>query len=814
LPSAIGCSEIVVTDNGQVTKEATAIIQAGLQETSVHSSLAREEGEVSELDPNTRSVSMEKVSTERDLARQDFHANFCGRLVHSLKTMRTPRTGAVQNSFADVLKSGKVNPNIANDSSPAIVLDDSCLMKCDSSCTLMDRIKDINALSNLYVKLANESFEKVKLSYLGRQWVLLDMDSTFSKEKIANHGELVDVNEFEISYFSSNKVCAKTKPHVIINETIKVIVKVQVYWIRIEEVEARSPKFITEEEDNSSLDNEYEGGNNENDIGLDQGNEYGHVTSFAQRDDNKYRKDSNSSGKPIISEEPFGIYKLLKRNKEDLKVESVDPQYTPGFTPDVVEENDVENSSGKFSKPNTTNKVMGVLCIWDPSLFVKENATVFNSFLAVTVEGYWIVEPSKVTNEFLKHFTNCFAEPATQSLTFESPFPKCLSYDQNKDIERNVSYDEIKRAVWDYGTNKSHGPNSFNFEFYRRNWKLIDQDVVDVNLFVDSGSFPPGYNSSFIALIPKTQDAKVKVGGIMSRLNSWEDVVAKLTSRLSKWKLKTLSIGGCITLIKSVLSSFPLYYMSSFKKVSASKKNGGLGVSSVFALNPMHGVRGALDNHLSFSRRSHWLDIVCEFRTLSNNDKHSSVAAMLSDHTLSASFRRPPRGGIEEEQLQLLFVTRNFINDSFLPMIVVPTRWIKTIPIKINIFSWELYLDKLPMRLNLSLPGLDIPSIICPICSISMESTLHLFLPSHLARQLMLKVARCWELEILDFISWDGWLLWLNNLRVSKRFKDVFEGIYYTTLWTIWKFHNQVLFGSNQPRLDLLFDEIVYISLT
>ncbi|GKC61705.1 RNA-directed DNA polymerase, eukaryota, partial [Tanacetum coccineum] len=57
----------------------------------------------------------------------------------------------------------------------------------------------------------------------------------------------------------------------------------------------------------------------------------------------------------------------------------------------------------------------------------------------------------------------------------------------------------------------------------------------------------------------------VKVGGIMSRLSSWDDVVTKLSARLSKWKHKSLSIGGHLTLIKTVLSSLPLYYMSSFK---------------------------------------------------------------------------------------------------------------------------------------------------------------------------------------------------------------------------------------------------------
>nr|GEU34240.1 RNA-directed DNA polymerase, eukaryota, reverse transcriptase zinc-binding domain protein [Tanacetum cinerariifolium] len=108
-------------------------------------------------------------------------------------------------------------------------------------------------------------------------------------------------------------------------------------------------------------------------------------------------------------------------------------------------------------------------------------------------------------------------------------------------------------------------------------------------------------------------------GGVcMSRHQAWDDTVLKLRSRLSNWKVKTLSIGGRLTLLKSVLGASPLYNMSIFKvpkgilksmeairskifngidsavkkitwaawdKILASKINGGLGVSSFHALN-------------------------------------------------------------------------------------------------------------------------------------------------------------------------------------------------------------------------------------
>ncbi|GJS69769.1 RNA-directed DNA polymerase, eukaryota, partial [Tanacetum coccineum] len=233
---------------------------------------------------------------------------------------------------------------------------------------------------------------------------------------------------------------------------------------------------------------------------------------------------------------------------------------------------------------------------------------------------------------------------------------------------------------------------------------------------------------------------------------------------------------------------------------------------------------GALDNSSSYSRRSHWLDIVNDVRKLASKgiDLLSLVKKKVGNGEATSFWKDVWLGDFPLKQTWSWLLDpsgdfsvksiREFIDDSMLPKMDVPTRWVKSIPIKINIFAWRVSLDKLPTRLNLSLRGLDIPSIICPLCSIAVESTSHLLFSCQLARQLMIKVVHWWELEYQDFHSYEDWLLWFKNLRVSKRLKDVFEGVCYISLWVIWKFRNQVLFGINFPRLDLLFDDIVRLS--
>ena len=54
------------------------------------------------------------------------------------------------------------------------------------------------------------------------------------------------------------------------------------------------------------------------------------------------------------------------------------------------------------------------------------------------------------------------------------------------------------------------------------------------------------------------------IGGSSSAISSWDPVIRKMENKLATWRGRLLSIGGCLTLIKSSMSSLPLYYMSLF----------------------------------------------------------------------------------------------------------------------------------------------------------------------------------------------------------------------------------------------------------
>nr|GEZ33226.1 RNA-directed DNA polymerase, eukaryota, reverse transcriptase zinc-binding domain protein [Tanacetum cinerariifolium] len=117
--------------------------------------------------------------------------------------------------------------------------------------------------------------------------------------------------------------------------------------------------------------------------------------------------------------------------------------------------------------------------------------------------------------------------------------------------------------------------------------------------------------------------------------------------------------------------------------------------------------------------------------------KNIKVASKLSHGGLEFSFRRNPRGRVEQAQFERLKemvegITLSNLNDrwswslvglgdfsvssvrkltdnAILPKGISKTRWIKEVPIKINVHAWKVIHDCLPTRFNCSQRGRSIP---------------------------------------------------------------------------------------------------------
>nr|KAJ0216588.1 hypothetical protein LSAT_V11C300108200 [Lactuca sativa] len=90
--------------------------------------------------------------------------------------------------------------------------------------------------------------------------------------------------------------------------------------------------------------------------------------------------------------------------------------------------------------------------------------------------------------------------------------------------------------------------------------------------------------------------------------------------------------------------------------------------------------------------------------------------------------------------------TRAFIDKNML-LVDLPTRWIKLVPIKVNVFAWRLRLDKLTVRVNLEKKGLVIHFVSCPLCDNRVNCDVAIGILAH--------ITRWWKFVALVFFSFN-----------------------------------------------------------
>nr|GEV57968.1 RNA-directed DNA polymerase, eukaryota, reverse transcriptase zinc-binding domain protein [Tanacetum cinerariifolium] len=315
----------------------------------------------------------------------------------------------------------------------------------------------------------------------------------------------------------------------------------------------------------------------------------------------------------------------------------------------------------------------------------------------------------------------------------------------------HVLKDEIKKAVWDCGIDKSPGPDGFTFGFYRRGSVIVNgSPTEEFQFYKGLKQGDPLYPFLFILVMENLHisfQQVVDVGlfkgiEVASSLNLSHMFYANDAIFIGQWSesnidtiVKVLdcynrAYGLRINMTKSKLLGISV---KDDKVKQAAAKIGCNTLKTPFSYSGSK-VGGCM------SRIQSWIETIERMACQLSKWKLKT----LSIRGLDVSFRRPPRGGVELQQFEHMkekvegcilagmmdrwfwalkgsgeftrMSVRKMIDDFMLPEVSSKTRWIKVVPIKVYVHALKVKLDGLPTRLNISRKGIDIESILYPVC--------------------------------------------------------------------------------------------------
>ncbi|GJY49030.1 RNA-directed DNA polymerase, eukaryota [Tanacetum coccineum] len=287
--------------------------------------------------------------------------------------------------------SSSAKPASLSSSPPALVLDETCLIDRNFSNCVMGKVKDVHSIANIQTILQDEGFVDVKPKYLGGLWVMLECEKEESVLNLKSHigvnswfqnlqevdqefvsderiawvdiegvpirawtvetfsrigkkwGELLNIEDTSVVNFGRKRVCILTKNPVSILESFKIIVKGKVFMIRAKELFTWSPNFLLNKESECSSDDESVQSEksipkqtylSEEDEGEIKFNDDEGVAETIFGDTSVSDKRHNEEPEIQESGDPFNIYDLLNKNKQNIEsqVQSPSLSHPPGFS--------------------------------------------------------------------------------------------------------------------------------------------------------------------------------------------------------------------------------------------------------------------------------------------------------------------------------------------------------------------------------------------------------------------------------------------------------------------------------------------------
>ncbi|XP_071731896.1 uncharacterized protein [Rutidosis leptorrhynchoides] len=111
--------------------------------------------------------------------------------------------------------------------------------------------------------------------------------------------------------------------------------------------------------------------------------------------------------------------------------------------------------------------------------------------------------------------------------------------------------------------------------------------------------------------------------------------------------------------------------------------------------------------------------------------------------------------------------TRNYIDSRVLTGGSLSTKWVRSLPRKVNVFIWRVALNRLPTSLNISARGMEINDIRCLVCPNWIESVSHVLFTCDIAIDIWRRI-RIWvDVLFSSFEDWAEYSEWEQGWNAS-----------------------------------------------
>ncbi|XP_050209730.1 uncharacterized protein LOC126660308 [Mercurialis annua] len=154
----------------------------------------------------------------------------------------------------------------------------------------------------------------------------------------------------------------------------------------------------------------------------------------------------------------------------------------------------------------------------------------------IVVENQRFTTPETIKLNVHLYYKDLFKSPVKIDFSLDSLPIQRLTVEQAASLSAQFSEEEIFLTLLGCEYNKAPGPDGFNYFFYKKAWKIIKHDILELfNNFHHTGAFPADLNTAFLVLIPNRKGATdIKDFWPISLINGVFKLLSKvLANRLS-----------------------------------------------------------------------------------------------------------------------------------------------------------------------------------------------------------------------------------------------------------------------------------------